>query len=259
MMNQFDYHVALISVTKTEESALRYLYDNWIEKVFENDKQVYFETSFEKNGSTCKVVAARQNEMGMTAGATLAMKLIEHFRPQYLIMVGIAAGVAISDVEEQIYGDVIVANVIWNYSAGKFVSADKAEICFGDVGFIPRPTVIKMKPEIEEYIRKAAKSVENQCHVSIGPMACGNAVVANSEILNKHIHSQFLHTVGLDMESYAIAYAAENATAPRPVPIIMKSVCDFADHTKSDKYQKFAAYTSSEFAKLVYEQFLPFV
>lgn len=62
----------------------------------------------------------------MTAACALSAKLIHHFRPQYLIMVGIAAGVALSDMEEQIYGDVIVADMIWNYSDGKFVPKERA-------------------------------------------------------------------------------------------------------------------------------------
>ncbi len=45
--------------------------------------------------------------------------------------------------------------------------------------------------------------------------------------------------------------------APQPKALIIKSVCDFADNEKSDKYQKFAAYTSCEFAKLMYEKYLP--
>ncbi|MCI6585699.1 MAG: hypothetical protein MSC47_01020 [Oscillibacter sp.] len=59
------------------------------------------------------------------------------------------------------------------------------------------------------------------------------------------------------MESYAVAYAAEHAVEPRPVPLIIKSVCDYADAQKSDQYQKFAAFTSCEYAKLLYEKFLP--
>ncbi len=59
------------------------------------------------------------------------------------------------------------------------------------------------------------------------------------------------------MESYAVVYAALHATRPQPIPIIIKSVCDFADSSKSDHFQKFAAYTSCEFAKLLYEKFLP--
>ena len=54
-----------------------------------------------------------------------------------------------------------------------------------------------------------------------------------------------------------MAYAAVNATEPRPCPIIIKSVCDYADSQKDDRFQKFAAYTSAEFAKLLYEKFLP--
>ncbi len=44
---------------------------------------------------------------------------------------------------------------------------------------------------------------------------------------------------------------------PQPKALIIKRVCDFADNEKSDKYQKFAAYTSCEFAKLMYEKYLP--
>lgn len=186
------------------------------------------------------------------------MKLIKHFRPRYLIMVGIAAGVVQADVEKQIYGDVVVADVIWNFSSGKFVSPEKADIRFGEIGFIPRPTVIKINPEIVPFIKEASESKEKQCHVFVGPMASGSAVVANSEFLNKSIRTQYSHTAGLDMEAYAIAYAAENATKPRPVPLIIKSVCDYADSGKSDQYQKFAAFTSCEFAKLLYEKFLPY-
>lgn len=56
----------------------------------------------------------------MTVAVTLTMKLIEHFRPQFMIMVGIAAGIARSNMAEQIYGDVVVADMIWNYTSGKF-------------------------------------------------------------------------------------------------------------------------------------------
>ena len=255
-MEQFDYSAALITVTETETAAIKQLY-NWQPLNIECDEQAYYCAGFERDNKHYRVVYARQNEMGMTAGAVLSMKLIQHFRPRYLIMVGIAAGVARADIEDQIYGDVIAADVIWNYSAGKFVSPDDARIKFGEVGFIPRPTVIEMQPELRGYIELAAASDENQCHVYIGPMACGSSVVANNEILDKQIRSQNESTAGLDMESYAVAYAARNATQPKPASLIIKRVCDYADSAKSDQYQKFAAYTSCEFAKLLYEKFLP--
>ena len=56
---------------------------------------------------------------------------------------------------------------------------------------------------------------------------------------------------------YAVVYAANHASDPKPIPIIAKSVCDFADSSKSDDYQRFAAYSSCEFTKILYEKILP--
>lgn len=256
-MEQYQYDVALLTATKQETAAVMQIYDGWREKRFDNDTQIYFETKFTHREKACRIVTTQQDVMGMTAAATLSMKLIEHFRPRYLIAVGITAGVALEDVEEQIYGDVVVADEVWDYATGKFVSPQESEIRYGNVGFLPRPAVIRMRPDLRAIIERAARSPENQCHVLIGAMATGSAVVANREILEKQIHSQFRHTVGLDMEAYAIVYACENSTAPRPTPIIIKSVSDFADNRKSDQYQKFAAYTSAEFARFLFERYLP--
>ena len=253
----FGTDVALMSVTNTEFSAVLHFHD-WKAKIIRGDDQVYDVSSFERDGKKMSLVHAKQGEMGMTAAAATAMKLIYEFRPRYLIMVGIAAGVALEGVATQMYGDVVVPDVVWNYSAGKFVSPDRADISFGDVGFLPRSTYASIPDEILPYIKKAINSGENQCHVHVGPMACGSSVVANRDILKKQIHSQLRETAGLDMESYAVVYAALHAPKPRPIPIIIKSVCDFADAEKSDIYQRFAAYTSCEFAKLLYEKYLPF-
>ena len=255
-MSEYHTAVALIVVTDTEETAVKHMY-NWMPHTFEGDAQPYYEACFTRNGKEHRVVYARQNEMGMVAAAVLASKIISHYLPHYLIMVGLAADIARSDVAEQIYGDVNVADLVWNYAAGKFVPTDRADIHYGNVGFIPRPTMIRMREEVRPFVEAAAASPENQCHVHIGPMACGTAVVANSEVLEKQVRSQMQCTVALDMESYAIVYAAENAIMPQPVPLIIKSVCDYADAQKSDQYQKFAAFTSCEYAKLLYEKFLP--
>ena len=256
MDKSFASYVAIIVATGTEESAVKNMY-TWSPVVFDGDEQKYYAASFEKSGKAYKIIYARQSEMGMTVAVTLTMKLIEHFRPKYVIMAGIAAGIAVSDVAEQIYGDVLVADTIWNYTSGKFVSPDRTEIRFGNVGFIPRPAVVKVDGKTLEYVKQAAASPENQCHVHFGVMATGSAVVTSREIVNKQIHSMFKETIGLDMEAYGVVYAAQNATAPRPIPLVIKSVCDYANNEKNDQYQKFAAYTSCEFIKLLLEKFLP--
>lgn len=89
------------------------------------------------------------------------------------------------------------------------------------------------------------------------PLASGSAVVANSELVDMQIRSQFDETIGLEMEAYGVVYAAAHAIEPRPYAIIAKSICDFADSRKDDNYQKFAAYTSCEFVKNLCLYFLP--
>ena len=254
--NNFQTDVALLSVTTTEFKAVTHFHD-WRAKTFTGDDQIYDVAEFERDGALRSLVHTKIAEMGMTAAAATAMKVIFQFRPRYLIMVGIAAGVVKEELEDQRYGDVIVPDVIWNYSAGKFVSPEMAQIHYGDIGFLPRSTSENIPEEIMPYLRKAVASEENPCHAYIGPMACGSTVVANRGLLEKQIYTQYHHTAGLDMESYAVVYASNHANDPRPTPIIVKSVCDFADSNKSDDYQRFAAYSSCEFAKFLYEKILP--
>lgn len=105
------------------------------------------------------------------------------------------------------YGDVVVADEIWDYAAGKFVPPEESQIRYGTVGFQPRPAVIRMNPEVRKCVERAALSEENQCHVLIGAIATGNAVVANREILEKQIRSQNYRTAALDTAYTAAEFA----------------------------------------------------
>ena len=88
-------------------------------------------------------------------------------------------------------------------------------------------------------------------------MACGSAVVANNEFVSRRVLPLFPSTIGLDMESYSVIYSATNFSAPSPKAVIIKGICDYANEEKSDQYQKFAAYNSSQFTKYLLERHLP--
>lgn len=251
-MRNYESFAALVYVTDTEEEAVMRMYD-WKPFRIDGDEQLYYEAQNSKKGV---IIASRQDETGMTASATLTMKLIEHFCPKYVIMPGLAAGILDESNETQMYGDVILADMVWNYSNGKYVSKDKAQIVFGEVGFLPRPTCVEVDKDLLPYFDIAVNSLHNETHVLVGAMASGSAVVANKLIFEKQIKSQFYSTKGLEMEGYGVAYAASHAIEPKPKAIIAKSVCDFADGRKSDVYQKFAAYTSCEFVKLMLDEIL---
>lgn len=253
----FDYFVSLIYVTDTEEQAVLRMHD-WKEKRFDDDDQLYREATFERDGKIVKISCAKQIEMGMTCAATLTMKLISHYRPQYLVMPGIAAGVGMAKMPDQFFGDVLLADAVWNYSNGKYVPPSKAEVSFGNIGFIPRPAVVHVDDDLIPIFREAMASEDNQCFVHLGFIACGTSVVANEDVVGKLVLHQFTETTGLEMESYGVAFACREAIRPKPKCVIAKSICDFANSEKNDNYQKFASYTSCEFCKFLYTKYLPF-
>ena len=81
-------------------------------------------------------------------------------------MVGIAAGIAHKNEVDQIYGDVVVPDIVWDYSSGKFVSASNASLNFGGIGFIPRPHFVSTDGAMLEAVERAMHSKENVGSVS---------------------------------------------------------------------------------------------
>lgn len=93
--------IALITVTDTECNAVMHFHD-WESKTVEGDSQVYQFASFDRGDRSYSLVHARQPEIGMTSASATAMKMIYEFRPRYLIMVGIAAGVMQEELIEKL-------------------------------------------------------------------------------------------------------------------------------------------------------------
>ncbi len=257
-MVNYKTYAAIIYVTETEKQAVLRMYD-WRDFRFDGDDQEYKEFYIEKNGKPARIICAQQDEMGMTASATLTTKMIYQFTPEYVIMPGIAAGTGdIKGTGEQEFGDVLLATKVWNFSNGKYVSPGEAEIVFGELGFIPRPTVVDISGDHLQSILDYAASAENEYLTHVGPMASGTAVVANKAILKKQVMTYYDNTEGVEMEGYGVAYAAAHALDPKPHTIIAKSICDFADERKNDVYQKFATYTSCGLVKDLLEKVLDY-
>lgn len=78
------------------------------------------------------MIIAQQREMGMAAATNLTQSIIYHFKPLYIIMVGIAAGIG----NGKNLGDIIAATEVWNYSSGKYITDEN-----GKLAFSPDPTI----------------------------------------------------------------------------------------------------------------------
>ncbi|QRN95534.1 hypothetical protein JRI60_41810 [Archangium violaceum] len=223
---------------------------NWQKKPIDGDETIYHVGSFTRDDKKLSVVAASATEMGMPAAAALTMKIIENFRPRYVVMTGIAAGVKGS------FGDILIADQSWDYGSGKNKFIKRR----GSI-FEPAPVAIPLSPLLKakvSYFLMSKKTVREiregwtrsqvptELKARLGPIASGAAVLENKPLIDEIVeHNRKL--IGVEMETYGVFVAARASKAPRPDAMSIKSICDFGDANKNDEYQAYAAYTSSKF------------
>ncbi|MEA4917271.1 5'-methylthioadenosine/S-adenosylhomocysteine nucleosidase [Proteiniphilum sp.] len=205
------------------------------------------------------ILLATDDKMGIAAAASLSTKIISKFSPSYLIMAGIAAGV--KDKEKN-YGDILVARFTWNYESGKY----KYNIKTKTTTFEPNPEQIELDDSIVHIINeiKTDKTLLQTIHhgftvtnndlkpdanlkVFMGPFASGSAVLADKKKIDS-IRRNNRKLIGIDMETFGVFYAAKSfSNNGKTKAISIKSISDFADQKKSDKFRNYAAYTSASF------------
>lgn len=252
--DDYCFDLAIIcALSKTELQSILGLPGKWERKTIENDCAIYHIGTFKGEKREISVVAAAASQMGMAATSVLSVKMIEHFRPQYLIMTGIAAGVQ-GKVE---LGDILVADPSWDYGAGKFTSTN------GNSSFCPDHKQIRIDPDIQGKMQFLSlnKSIFERLYLDypsdktkpnkpaslhVGPMASGSAVVSDPKIVEGIIEHE-RNLIGLEMETYGLYYAAAHCSGPRPTAFSIKAVCDFANSDKNDRFQDYAAYVSAGF------------
>lgn len=150
-------------------------------------------------------------------------------------------------------GDAIVADCSWDYGSGK--------IELGEGGFVlsPDPRYISIDPRVRavfagvdrelmyklrtSWNMKGGKRINSDTNVYVGSLPSGAAVIQTEELVSNYIELHNRKMLGLDMETYAVYYAAENAPT-RPLFVSIKSVSDYANSKKNDDYQAYASYIS---------------
>jgi nucleoside phosphorylase len=202
------------------------------------------------------VLACAAPSMGMTAACVTASKVIERWRPRFLAMTGIAA----ATTKKVKFGDILVAEAAYDYGSGKIIETDNRKR-----KFIASPSQLRIDPGLHailqqwerdqlgmDAVRQATDDADSTVpRLILGIIASGAAVVQSQELVDE-IVTNSRKVVGLDMEAYGVFQASHLASEPRPRVLIAKSVSDFANKQKSDKWQKYAAFTSARF---IYEFF----
>lgn len=251
---EYEYDFAIITAVDVEMRAVRALDFEWQEYQIPFDQDTYYIAEKEIENHQVKVVLARAKNMGMTAAATVTTKVISWFKPRYVSMIGITGG---REGEVQL-GDVILAKTSWDYGSGKWKQEEANEYAF-----LPDPNFITISSGLQSLFLKNYDSVlrnirvewnsqtrQNICvdnHLVVGPLASGAAVIQNDEILYRYIEPHHRKVLGVDMETYGVYYACQNAFLPAPEFFSIKAVSDFANSRKNDGYQEYCAFLSAHF------------
>lgn len=245
----------VVALASPELDAVRSLPWNWSEAEALDSVSFLYRGSFASGDKSRSVVATACPRMGMVAAATLTQKVIQQVRPRILAMTGICAGVR-GTCE---LGDVLLADPAWDWQMGKYLQ-EAFEIAPDQ---IPAPLEISQRLALmrneralmidvaEKFTGEKPNSIPS---VRIGPVASGSAVLANQAITDT-ILKQHRKLVGIDMELYGLYSAARDASPIRPITFGIKSVCDFADHLKNDKLQKYASYMSAQVLRAFIEKY----
>ena len=196
----------------------------------------------------------------MTSAAILSMKMIAAFRPKYLAITGILAGMR-GQCEP---GDIVAADLGWDYGSGKL------RIENGKTGFAQAPYQIALDSSILcrlhllksdataiSQIRSAwqGPASRSNLQVHIGPVASGAAVLTGRELMEE-VQQQHRKVIGVEMETYGVLAAASECPLPRPRAFSIKSVSDFGEKDKSDNCRDYAAFTSAHAFKIFAERYL---
>lgn len=248
---RFDIAI-LTALGDPELTAVLNLPYSWKNMRFGDDPTGYHIGEITRDSGNLTVVAASARRKGMPSSAALASKMVAKFRPKYVVMLGICAGVK----GKTNYGDVIVADPSWDWGSGKH-----AELDDGTRVFMAAPYPHPLDTHISQLAMElgsdggearqiqaswAGDLPEGKLTIRVGPMASGAAVLATTNAVQP-IMAQNREVLGVEMEAYAVMASADFACRPSPIPIAIKSVCDYADAEKNDLWQSYAAYTSAAF------------
>ena len=261
---RYKYDAAFVTALYTPEfQAVLKLSNDWTPINHSDDPSLYYETTITQDGKTKRILASFADQMGMVACTAICMKIMMKFKPQYIFLTGISAGVKKENVN---YGDILVADLCWDYNSGKIVEFkvvdSDGEQTIPNIKFEAEPKSLSIKTSIKNrllefinnkdilyLIRKEWTGVShNDLSAFMGPLATGSQVVASNQRINE-IKMQNRKLIGIEMEAYGLYYACTQIFDSKITPIVIKSICDFGDETKNDLYQKYSAYTSVQFAK----------
>lgn len=177
-------------------------------------------------GKFCgKDIVVVRSGIGKVNAAICTQILVDDFKVDTIINVGIAGGVA-----EDVYpGDIVIADSL--------IQHDVNALAFGyEVGQIPRLDTYDFKcdRELIEKVKCACSKIENK-NSFVGRIVTGDEFVSSAEKV-KYLFDEF-KALACEMEGGSIAQVAYLNNIPF---VVIRSISDNANNGASMEYEKFA-------------------
>jgi formylglycine-generating enzyme required for sulfatase activity/nucleoside phosphorylase len=166
-------------------------------------------------------------KMGQSQAVAVATRALDRWRPKYVILVGIAGGVA----GKSSLGDVLIADNIADFESQK-VSPGKRRVRWDgypiDSFLLSAAYNFTDKQWLQQIC--APRPTVGQPHVLFGPIASGDVVLEDVVLLDE-LREKWDKLIGVEMEAGGVALAAFQ-TSFRPGFFMVRGVSDLANPDK---------------------------
>lgn len=255
---KYKYNISVLCALKLEFDAVV----NVLEDVEDNHatcgKVGYIR---DKNGNIYKVNIdyMKDDDFGfyaMSECQAKATNIIQHCKPEYLVMTGVMGG-----VEGKVkIGDVVVGNQAfeWDYSRDledeDYAKKAKPSHPYSESLKSSIDLLVKNSPNIVGGDKhKAPFDAQQDLKIKIGLIGTGNSVLNDKNKLDRLIEAE-PHMLGFEMEIASLYGAVKEIDEVRAVAL--KTVVDYGDGTKSKKYQKSGAELSAHIFRKLFTEYI---
>lgn len=166
--------------------------------------------------------------MGRVNAATAATDAIKRWRPKYVVLVGIAGGIA----ERQVaIGDLLISEQIVDYELQK-ITERGTEVRWAVHKASRRLYAAAMNVLGDDWTKRIdePRLTPGRPQAHIGPIASGDKVIAVGDVLREY-RSVWPSLIGVEMEAAGVATACF-AAANQPEFFMVRGVSDLADAAK---------------------------
>ncbi|WP_437743782.1 SAVED domain-containing protein [Sorangium sp. So ce1504] len=177
-----------------------------------------------EDGAVYRVIVSSLAEMGPIMGALKASAVIKRWRPEHVMMVGIAGGVD----GEVALGDVMVASQVADYTIGKIHESGRREerwVCY--------PADANLLDAIRNFRSGWSDLIAEPRHGPgtptrhVGVIASGGDVIASKEQIAAYL-ADWPKLIGVEMEGGGVA-AGLHTDIERPRFLMIRGVSDLAN------------------------------